>query len=164
MFSNSVLLAEDGFDNQRLISYRVEQAGARVTVADNGRIAFDEAMSAWQSGEPYDVILMDMQMPELDGTGATRYIRQHIPSERQPRIIALTANVMAHQRRLCLEAGMDDFLAKPLTLHELSAGLKRAFKKVWNIIIVFLVMYNTLFIVLVVLSTSQVFRYEFSWI
>tara|TARA_B100000609_G_scaffold199690_1_gene206747 strand:- start:14198 stop:16411 length:2214 start_codon:yes stop_codon:yes gene_type:complete len=127
LFPLHILLAEDNEINQQVFEQMLTQLGYTIDIVENGR----EAIAALQE-IAYDVILMDMQMPELDGTGATRYIRQHIPSERQPRIIALTANVMAHQRRLCLEAGMDDFLAKPLTLHELSAGLKRAFKKVWN--------------------------------
>ena len=74
----------------------------------------------------YDVILMDMQMPVLDGPSTTIHIRQHFPASRQPRIVALTANIMGPQRRVCLDAGMEDFLAKPLTLQSLMAALKRA--------------------------------------
>ena len=111
-----VLLAEDGFDNQRLISYRVEQAGAQVQVADNGRIAFDEAMRAWQKDEPYDVILMDMQMPEMDGYTAAAKLRAE--GYKGP-IIALTAHAMSGDREKCIQAGCDEYTTKPIKVHEL---------------------------------------------
>ncbi|MEC9465262.1 MAG: response regulator, partial [Myxococcota bacterium] len=114
--SGRVLLAEDGFDNQRLISYRVQQAGAEVTLAENGRIAYDKAMEAWEKGEPYDVILMDMQMPEMDGYTATQKLRSE--GYRGP-IIALTAHAMSGDRDKCIQAGCDEYTTKPIKVHEL---------------------------------------------
>jgi CheY-like chemotaxis protein len=75
--------------------------------------------------QPYDVVLMDVQMPELDGLGASRRIRSEVPASRQPRIIAMTANAMQSDRGLCLAAGMDDYISKPVRIAELVAALER---------------------------------------
>lgn len=107
----SILLAEDGHDNQRLITHFLEQAGARVAIANTGV----EAIARAQSHKPR-VILMDMQMPEMDGYQATRTLRESgcgLP------IIALTAHAMDGDRERCLEAGCTDYLAKPLDRKEL---------------------------------------------
>jgi CheY-like chemotaxis protein len=117
-----VLLAEDGPDNQRLIAHILKKAGAEVTVADNGRIAFEQALEAQQEGRPFDVVLMDMQMPEMDGYTATRALRER--GYGGP-IVALTAHAMSDDRQKCLDAGCDDFVSKPIhrkTLLELIAG------------------------------------------
>jgi CheY-like chemotaxis protein len=74
----------------------------------------------------YRIILMDVHMPELDGYETTRRIRAELPAERQPYIIALTANAMANDPELCLAAGMNDYLAKPLTKEGLRRALERA--------------------------------------
>lgn len=117
-----ILLAEDGPDNQRLISFILRKAGAEVTVAENGRIAYEMAIAAAQTDEPFDVILMDMQMPELDGYGATRLLRSE--GFNRP-IIALTAHALAGEREKCLKAGCDDFANKPIDKSKLFGMISR---------------------------------------
>jgi signal transduction histidine kinase/ActR/RegA family two-component response regulator len=111
-----VLLAEDGADNRLLITCMLRRAGAEVATADNGRIAVDRALSAVCEGMPFHVILMDMQMPVLDGYSATlelRKARYSLP------IIALTAHAMADDRSKCLEVGCDEYTTKPVQWTEL---------------------------------------------
>ncbi len=106
-----VLLAEDAPDNQRLMSVVLRKAGAEVTTADNGQIALEAALEAWQSGHPFDVVLMDMQMPILDGYGATRKLRD----EGYPgAIVAVTAHAMSGEKDKCLAAGCDGYTTKPI--------------------------------------------------
>jgi CheY-like chemotaxis protein len=116
-----VLLAEDGPDNQKLISFLIQRTGAKVTVAGNGRIAHDQAVAAVARDEPFDLILMDMQMPELDGYGATALLRQE--GYAGP-IVALTAHAMADDRQRCLDAGCNDYLTKPIDRPKLFAKLR----------------------------------------
>jgi len=117
-----VLLAEDGRDNQRLITLVLERVGAEVVLAENGRIACDKALDAQRAGKPFDVILMDMQMPELDGWSATALLRSvHYDGA----IVALTANAMEGDRDRCLAAGCDEFASKPIEKPKLLASIER---------------------------------------
>ncbi|KAA0140970.1 response regulator [Gimesia chilikensis] len=116
--SYRILVAEDGPDNQRLIRYFLQKAGHDVTLAENGLIAVKLAQEAVEKGNAFDVILMDMQMPELDGYGATKQLRAS--GYRLP-IIALTAHSMSGSREECLAAGCDSFATKPIQLEQLSS-------------------------------------------
>jgi PAS domain S-box-containing protein len=117
-----VLVAEDGPDNQRLIALLLRKAGAEVHVVDNGERAAEAALAARDAGAPFDVVLMDMQMPVLDGYGATALLRQR--SYRQP-IVALTAHAMASDRERCLQAGCDDYAVKPIDRAALVAVIRK---------------------------------------
>jgi signal transduction histidine kinase/DNA-binding response OmpR family regulator len=118
----SVLLAEDGPDNQLLLTTILRQYGLTVVVAENGRIAVERAQAAKGAGRSFDLILMDMQMPELDGYGATRQLRHE--GYRDP-IVALSAHAMAGERERCLVAGCDDYLSKPVDRLALLATVQR---------------------------------------
>ncbi len=106
-----ILLAEDGPDNQRLISHHLTRAGARVTIAENGRIAYDLLRASLAADSPFDLVVSDMQMPEMDGYTMARTVRAAgltVP------IVALTAHAMAEDRAKCLAAGCDDYISKPI--------------------------------------------------
>jgi CheY-like chemotaxis protein len=111
-----VLLVEDNPTNQMVATKLLERWGHRVTVAENGLLA-NEALA----GRRFDVVLMDMMMPVMDGLEATRRIRAAEQASGAPRtpIIAMTANAMQGDREICIEAGMDDYLAKPINSQEL---------------------------------------------
>ncbi len=115
-----VLLAEDNVVNQRVAGLLLERLGYRYDVVGNGQEALDALHD-----RPYDVVLMDMQMPVMDGLEATRRLRADLPADRQPRVVAMTANALAEDREACLTAGMDDYLAKPVRREELAAALGR---------------------------------------
>jgi len=120
-----ILLAEDNTINQKVALLMLERLGYRADVAANGLEVLDALRR-----QPYDVILMDMQMPEMDGLEATRRILAGFPAEIQPFIIAMTANAMRGDREQCLEAGMDDYISKPVEVKELIASLNRCLPRV----------------------------------
>jgi signal transduction histidine kinase/FixJ family two-component response regulator/HPt (histidine-containing phosphotransfer) domain-containing protein len=115
-----ILLAEDNSVNQRVGLLMLERMGYLADLAGNGA----EVLEALHR-QPYDLVLMDIQMPEMDGLEATRRVRDELPPERQPRIVAMTANVLPEQREACRLAGMDDFIQKPVGLADLRAALER---------------------------------------
>jgi len=116
-----ILLAEDNAVNQKLALRLLAQLGYQADVAANGL----EAIAALER-QRYDVLLMDVQMPELDGLDATRRICERWPLAERPRIVAMTANAMQGDREVCLEAGMDDYISKPIHTAELVAALSRS--------------------------------------
>jgi CheY-like chemotaxis protein len=119
-----VLLAEDNPVNQKVALGYLERMGYRADLVSNGL----QAVATLES-RPYDLVLMDLQMPDMDGLEASRQIRRRLPAERQPKIIALTANAMEGDRELCIAAGMDDYISKPVKLNEMAAAIRRQFAK-----------------------------------
>ena len=115
-----ILLAEDNPTNQVLALALLDRLGYRADVAGNGV----EVLKTLQR-QSYDVILMDVQMPEMDGLEATREVRRSFNPACQPRIIALTADAMKEDRERCLAAGMDDYVSKPIQVNELVGALNR---------------------------------------
>jgi len=118
--SMRVLLAEDNLVNQRVAVAVLKKLGVAPALAENGL----EACAAAER-EPFDLILMDCQMPEMDGFEATRRIREREGGARRTPILAMTANAMPGDRERCLEAGMDDYLAKPIAIRDLKHALQR---------------------------------------
>ena len=116
-----ILLAEDNAVNQKVALSYLARMGYRADVAASGREALEAARR-----EAYDVVLMDVQMPEMDGLEATRRIRALLPDGRSPWIVALTASAMTGDADRCLAAGMNDYLSKPVRVEELAAALRRA--------------------------------------
>ena len=115
-----ILLAEDGPDNQRLISLMLKKAGATVDIAENGKAAVEAAWRAVESSAFYDIILMDMQMPIMDGYEATAQLRAN--GYRRP-IVALTAHAMGGEMKKCISAGCDGYLTKPIKRSTLIEGV-----------------------------------------
>ncbi|NET37608.1 MAG: response regulator [Cyanothece sp. SIO1E1] len=115
-----ILLAEDNGVNQKLATQLLARMGYRADVAGNGL----EVLEALDR-QPYDVILMDVHMPEMDGLSATKQICQTWPADARPCIIAMTANAMQGDREKCLDAGMDDYVSKPIRVEELVRALRQ---------------------------------------
>jgi len=115
-----VLLVEDYAINQEIMQDMLELMECKVDIAENGKQALE-----MQAQTPYDLILMDVQMPEMDGYATTRAIRESEKGQRRSPILAVTANALVGDREKCLEAGMDDYLAKPVELDKLEATLKK---------------------------------------
>ncbi len=110
----NILLAEDNMVNQKVIVYMMAKLGYAVDIVENGREAVNAAGS-----KKYDIILMDVQMPEMDGLEATRIIRQNQGDDHAFFIVAMTANAMQGDREDCINAGMDDYISKPISLDDL---------------------------------------------
>src|SRR5690606_5129206 len=104
-----ILVVEDNPINQKLMRLILDRMGYRADVVANGREAVEAAEQ-----QRYDVVLMDLQMPEMDGLEATRHIRARLAAEVQPLIVAVTADVVQEARSRCMEAGMDAYLTKPI--------------------------------------------------
>ncbi len=117
-----ILVAEDGEDNQRLIAYHLRRAGAEVIIAEHGVRALELIDCALSNGNAFDLLVTDMQMPEMDGYTLARTLRAR--GSRMP-IIALTAHAMADDRRRCIEAGCDDYASKPIDKMALVAACTR---------------------------------------
>lgn len=121
-FPLRILLAEDNANNQKLALLVLGRLGYRADVAANGL----EALDALQR-QTYDVVLMDVQMPEMDGLEATRLIRKQSPEQQsRPWVVAMTANAMQGDREMCLQAGMNDYVAKPIRIEHVVASLKKS--------------------------------------
>jgi CheY-like chemotaxis protein len=116
-----ILLAEDNVVNQKLALRLLAQMGYRADLAANGIEAVESV-----ERQPYDVVLMDVQMPEMDGLEAARRITGKWPNGERPRIVAMTANAMAGDREACLAAGMDDYITKPIRVEALVEALRQA--------------------------------------
>ncbi|MCH8857165.1 MAG: response regulator, partial [Proteobacteria bacterium] len=114
-----ILLAEDNAVNQKLALRLLAQMGYRADVAANGVEAVESAQR-----QPYDLVLMDVQMPEMDGLDATRLLVERL-GEQRPRVVAMTANAMQGDRERCMAAGMDDYITKPVRVEALVAALKQ---------------------------------------
>lgn len=112
-----ILLAEDNLVNQKLATRLLEQMGYRIDLASNGLEALESV-----ARQTYDVVLMDVQMPEMDGLDASRQLNSRYAMDR-PRIVAMTANAMQGDREMCIEAGMDDYIAKPIQVDRLIEAL-----------------------------------------
>jgi signal transduction histidine kinase/ActR/RegA family two-component response regulator len=117
-----ILLAEDNPTNQVLVSGILRKSGAEIVVVQDGKLALEAALAARDDGVPFDVVLMDMQMPVMDGYEATRELRQ---SGYTGSIIALTAHAMASDREKCIRVGCDDFATKPINRRELIATIEK---------------------------------------
>jgi PAS domain S-box-containing protein len=121
----SILIAEDNLVNQKVAVRLLERMGYHADLANNGR----EVLKALEERD-YDVVFMDVQMPEMDGLETTRHIRTILSDKRQPRITAMTAHALEGDRERCMEVGMDDYISKPIQIGDLIGALERAVEAV----------------------------------
>jgi CheY-like chemotaxis protein len=118
--SARILLAENNESNRKVTSIMLRRLGYSADTVTNGR----EVLQALKQ-QPYDIVLMNLRMPEVDGFEATRMIRELCPAAAQPTIIALTAYILPNSKERCLEAGMNDFMAKPVKIGDMAAMLSK---------------------------------------
>jgi CheY-like chemotaxis protein len=119
-----ILLAEDNVVNQKLALRLLSQMGYAADVVGNGQLAIEAV-----ERQTYDLVLMDVQMPEMDGLEASRRITAKYKADERPRIVAMTANAMQGDREACLAAGMDDYVTKPIRVEALVAALMQVHKR-----------------------------------
>ncbi|MDD2879940.1 MAG: response regulator [Rhodoferax sp.] len=119
-----LLVVEDNFINQQVAQEMLSQQGAHVALADNGQLGVEAVRQAMAAGKPFDAVLMDIQMPVMDGYTATRMLRENLGLRQLP-IIAMTANAMASDRDACLAAGMNEHVGKPFNLTQLVSLLQK---------------------------------------
>ena len=115
-----LLVVDDNKVNRLLLARNLELMGHKVTTVENGRVALQTLKR-----EPYDLMLLDIEMPEMDGLDAARQICTRWGAHERPRIVAMTANAMQGDRDMCLAAGMDDYLTKPIRVERLVEALSQ---------------------------------------
>jgi len=119
-YSLSALIAEDNVVNQLLLKKILSKYGCSVDVVDDGM----KACAAAETGQ-YDIVLMDVNMPKMNGLDATIEIKKHLKKDQYPMIVAVTANALEENKRACLEAGMDDFVCKPFVISDVERILEK---------------------------------------
>lgn len=126
----NVLLAEDGIDNRRLISFHLQKTGCQVTTVEKGKLPFDEVTATEKRGGSFDIIFMDMQMPVMDGYQAASNLRES--GYRGP-ICVLTAHAINGDREKCFNAGCDNYLKKPIDVDKLISAVRKSWSGVSNV-------------------------------
>lgn len=114
-----ILLVEDNLINQKVAQKMLKRLGHNADIAVNGK----EAIKALER-RPYQIVFMDIHMPEMDGIEATKIIRERLISEERPHIVALTAYNLEYSREMCIQAGMDDYISKPAVIDDLREAIE----------------------------------------
>jgi len=120
-----ILVVEDNLINQKVVSRMLQHYSYNCVFANDGLEAIEKLKETH-----FDIVYMDLQMPNMGGVEAAKYIRSNFPSDKQPQIVALTANVLPHEKARCIEAGMNDFLSKPLELNALYLNLTKQINRI----------------------------------
>jgi len=120
----AILLVDDNAINRKVGTKILQSLGYEPDIANSGAEAIERC-----ANKRYDVVLMDIEMPEMDGVTATARLRETMPENEMPRVVALTANAMSGERTRYIEAGMDDYLSKPIDVGALAGSLRRAGEK-----------------------------------